>query len=257
MLLAQFIGSIGCLIGFGLQLSPIPAVIEGLRAMEIKSMTTTYFIIGIIQAILWLGFGLKIHDIIVYGPNVTCFVLFSIYLNIIIYIQKKYALFYQANLSFYILLYIVIKYFPTHACDSIASIICIAWQTANLETMKNALKFKDQAYINKLLSYISFVSFGFGATYSLFISAYIMLIPNIYGSLLNLTNLYIWYWAGGAFKDDSLVITILKIILRINGNVLEERLTNSSKKFECIDVIDSGIIDENDKNKFLNKINNF
>ena len=85
MLLAQFIGSIGCLIGFGLQLSPIPAVIEGLRAMEIKSMTTTYFIIGIIQAILWLGFGLKIHDIIVYGPNVTCFVLFSIYLNIIIY----------------------------------------------------------------------------------------------------------------------------------------------------------------------------
>ena len=256
MLLATIIGSIGCVIGFGLQLSPIPAVIEGLKVMEIKSLTTTYFIIGCTQAILWIGFGAKIHDIIVYGPNVTCFILFSAYLNSIIYIQKKYALFYQANLPLWIFLYIVLKYFPTHACDSIASIICIAWQTANLETMQNALKFKDQAYINKLLSIISFISFGFGATYSLFISAYIMLIPNIYGSLLNLINLYIWYWAGGVFSDDSLVILILKKILVSNGKEVEEKFSNSEEKLECINVIDSEIFDQNDKNKFLNKFNN-
>ena len=138
-------------------------------------------------------------------------------------------------------LIIIISFLPEHVCDTSASIISIVWQTTNLETIRLALRYHSQEYINPLLSFISFLCFSFACLYSILIRAYIMFIPNFYGTLINIINLYLYYWAGGVFNKDSALANYLNRILKIE---------------KIQDDINSNNIDYNvvDKEQFLNKI---
>ena len=86
-------------------------MIEGFRKGDIKSMTIGYFVAGITQACLWIGYGACLKDFFVYFPNLTCATLFLIYLNMLIYVKKKYNLFYLLNPILFFELFIIIKLF--------------------------------------------------------------------------------------------------------------------------------------------------
>ena len=68
------------------------------------------------------------------------------------------------------------------------------------------------------------------------INAYIMFIPNFYGSIINTINLFLYYWAGGYFNKDNCFISILNSLLKpeniqenneIDYNKIKENLKNS------------------------------
>lgn len=243
--LKYIIGYTGVVIGFCLQLSPLPGMIEGLRKMEVKSMTISYFTTAITQSLFWIGYGLCLHDPIVWFPNVTGIFFFGLYLNLLIYIQNKYRLFFILNTILTLGLIIIIKYLPEHACDTTATVISLVWQTTNLETIKLGLKFKDKAYINLLLSWVSFFAFFCGWSYSLFINAYIMFIPNIYGFCLNIINLIVYYWASG-YIGDNVIINFLKSILKP-----ENFDANKSEHYINKELDENFSNSKNDKEKFL------
>ena len=42
-----------------------------------------------------------------------------------------------------------------------------------------------------------------GLFYSILIGGFMMFIPNFYGSIINIINLYLYAWAGGSFNKDN------------------------------------------------------
>jgi len=213
MSLKEILGILGSVLNISLQLSPMPGIIEGYKNMDIKNMTISYFVVGIIQGIFWIGYGLNISDIVVYGPNITIYIFFSIYLNVVIYVKSRYNLFYFTNIPLAILCLISCSFLPETVNVISATIVSIFWQTTNVETMRLALKHYDSAYINLLLSLVTFSCFVIMSLYSLLIQAYIMFIPYFYGSILNFINMYIYYWAERKIaKDDCLIQIMFKIL---------------------------------------------
>lgn len=242
MAIKHLFGTVAMVFSISLQIGPIPGMIEGFKKGDVKNMTISYFMTGIIQTLFWLGYGVCIKDLYVALPSVTMLILFGIYLNVLIYIKKRYNLFIILDLSIAILTFIILKFLPEHACDTTATIISLVWQTTNTETIRLALKYYSQDYINPLLSWISFICFLTYWIYSLMIDAYIMFIPNFYGFVINTINLYLYYWAGGYFNKESCLITLLTYILKpeniqddqtnnnneINYNKIKENLKNSN-----------------------------
>ena len=70
-----------------------------------------------------------------------------------------------------------------------------------------------------------------------------MLIPNIFGSLINLINIYLYYWAGGYFQKENILVSILTKILKPENAKDDNIITNSEIDYNNVD-----------KEKFLNKI---
>lgn len=220
MALKEILGLLGSILNISLQLSPMPGIIEGFKKMDIKNLTISYFVVGIIQGIFWIGYGLNISDIVVYGPNITIYLLFTIYLNITIYVKSRYHLFYLTNIPLAILCFLSCRYFTESINVVSATIVSMFWQTTNLETMRLALKYHDSAYINLLLSIVTFCCFVIMSIYSLMIEAYVMFIPYFYGSILNFINIYIYAWCLNKINQNNWFI--LKIIFILKADVIEK-----------------------------------
>jgi hypothetical protein len=220
MAIKEILGLLGSILNISLQLSPMPEIINGLKKMDIKNLTISYFVVGITQGIFWIGYGLNISDIVVYGPNITIYLLFTIYLNITIYVKSRYHLFYLTNIPLAILCFLSCRYFTESINVVSATIVSMFWQTTNLETMRLALKYQDSAYINLLLSIVTFCCFVIMSIYSLMIEAYVMFIPYFYGSILNFINIYIYAWCLNKINQNNWFI--LKIIFILKADVIEK-----------------------------------
>ena len=220
MAIKEILGLLGSILNISLQLSPMPEIINGLKKMDIKNLTISYFVVGITQGIFWIGYGLNISDIVVYGPNITIYLLFTIYLNITIYVKSRYHLFYLTNIPLAILCFLSCRYFTESINVVSATIVSMFWQTTNLETMRLALKYHDSAYINLLLSIVTFCCFVIMSIYCLMIEAYVMFIPYFYGSILNFINIYIYAWCLNKINQNNWFI--LKIIFILKADVIEK-----------------------------------
>lgn len=226
MELKPFIGLVCICFGLLLQVSPIPGMIDGCRKGDIKSMTIGYFMAGITQACFWIGYGACLKDFFVYFPNITTASLFTIYLNMLIYVKKKFNYFYILNFMIIFELFVILSFLPVHVCDTSAAIISLIWQSTNAETIRLALKYKSPEYINPLLSFISLLSFFFSCFYSVLIKGYMMFIPNFYGLIINIINIYLYYWAKGFFSKQNCLVDILCKILKPE-NIQEEVNSNN------------------------------
>ena len=98
-------------------------MVEGCRKGDIKSMTIGYFLAGITQNCFWLGYGLCLHDFFVYFPNIPETTLFTIFLNMLIYVKKKYNYFLLLNAFIIIEYIIIISFFPEKVCLTSATIL--------------------------------------------------------------------------------------------------------------------------------------
>ena len=224
MAIKEILGLLGSILNISLQLSPMPEIINAYKKMDIKNLTISYFVVGITQGIFWIGYGLNISDIVVYGPNITIYILFSFYLNSVIYIKSRYNLFYFTNIPLAILCFISCKYLPSSINVWGATIVSIFWQTTNIETMRLALKFYNSEYINLLLSTVTFCCFVIMWIYSLLIEAYVMFIPYFYGSILNFINIYIYLWCVKKLNKDDCFILKIKLILKSDSLILEQNI---------------------------------
>lgn len=245
MSIKGLVGLLATLFSFALQVSPIPEVIDGFRKGDIKNLTVSYFMTGISQALFWIGYAVRINDLYILTPNITVTILFGIYMNSLIYIKKRYNLFYILNPIIIIGVYLIVKYLPEHVCDTSGTIISFVWQSTNSETLRLALRYHDQAYINFLVSLISWTDFVLFWVYALMIHGYIMFIPNFYGFIINSINLYLYFWAGGYFAENNCFVNMLKTLLRTD-NIEPSDNTNP--------VLKSNIDYDNSKEVFMNKI---
>lgn len=229
--LVDFIGLIGFWSGFILLVSPARSIYEGIKKMEIKSLTFEYFLLGAMQASLFAIFGHKNDDLYVYLLNDLVVIFFVTYLNAILYIngRNKEIVYYDFSLFFGIVfLYNIIS--GTFAL-LMASIINTVWQFSTLRNIKQSLAHKDASYINIMLAYVSFTSSTAWATYSLMTQNYLMFFPNLCGTIMWQINILIYYWTKNYVGDDNIEIKVLKFLLGVQDEeVGQEILTRLSKQ---------------------------
>lgn len=240
MALKELLGVAVIVLNIFLQVSPMPSMIEGVKARQIKSMTISYFIVGITQGLFWIAYGIKIKDIVVYGQNITCYLLFSIYMNMIIYVRQEKKLYLLTNIPLCMLLLLAIFYVPTKFCVVIGSIITICWQSTNIENIRNVLASKDAGFINPLVSWVSWVCFCCYWNYCLLIFDYIMFIPYFIAWVINSINLFAYFWANGKISNDNVIIKLIMkcFCVEYNGGGLLDSIGDKDAKF-YID-LDSG-----------------
>lgn len=228
--LTKIIGVLANICGISLSFSPAPAIIEGLKTMEIKSLTNLYFIIAIVQGVFWMNFGLKRNDFLIYAPNIIGLTLFIGYLNCLFYIKKTYECFYY-NIGF------VVQFIFCNLCLSgtinsiCATIVQCFWQATTLETLKKALTFKDPSFINILLMYVSFTNFVLWILYGILSDALILSFVNTISGIFAFINIYIYFWAERKIPDDACLIINLKNLLNINkenNKDIIERIQNDN-----------------------------
>lgn len=212
--IVSFVGLLGDLFAFGLQLSPSPAILQGIKDMEVKSLTLYYFITGIINAILWACYGFGADDIFIWGINLVGTILFVIYMNCFIYIQRSPTNLYLYSNGGLGALFLFCKFaIPYQFNMYAAAVIGIVWQSTTLTTMRLALKNKDSSFINILLCYISFLNFVDWTIYGILVRTFIIYFVNGTCGTIMFMNIYIYYWTINQISEDDCLILFLKKVL--------------------------------------------
>lgn len=231
MPIATFLGTLGSFLAFCLQLSPFPTMIRGLKTGSILSLTISYFIMGIGGSILWIVFGLSINDIFIWGVNLVGVTLFTIYLNIFIYVECEKKTFIIANGGLFMEFIIAYNFFSGNLCLNIAVVFACVWQSVTVITMRKALREKDDKYIDILLACVSLSNFIDWIFYGIIIGKFMISVPNIFCGFFCALNVYIYFWCKGYLKNDNLGILLMKKMFRveedekdfINDNNLKEK----------------------------------
>lgn len=219
MLITPLLGSLGTILSLCLQLSPSPAIYKGLKEGIIKSLTTTYFIMGIVQSTFWGGYGYNIRDPFVFGVNMVGIALFTIYLNIMFYINNQKKNYIMINGPLVILFIISMTILGERLNLYLAVIVACFWQSATVPTMRLALAKKDCSFVNILLCYISFANFITWIIYGILIESYLMSFQNTVSASFMAMNIYIYFWATGVIKnDDDCGINLLRKLLRVDNS---------------------------------------
>ena len=150
MALVDLVGIISISLSIFLCLSPIPAIYDGLKKMNLKSFTISYFIMGCVQSIMWGTFGWKIDDFYVYFINAYGMILFFIYLNIYIYVSGEKTKFLIAN-GFVFLIFMGALFLLSIQFNLYSAVITSSiWEATTILTMRLAIMNKDSFFVNIL-----------------------------------------------------------------------------------------------------------
>ena len=213
---SSYVGSFGSLLAFCLQLSPLPAIITGLKEKEIKSLTSTYFIMGIVQSTFWGGYGYSISDNFILIVNTIGIILFAVYMNCIFYINNQTKNYIIVNIPLTVLYMFTLFVLNGTLSLFIAVILSCAWQSSTVITLREALAKKDAKFVNILLCYISFVNFSVWIIYAFLIKTFLMAFQNVVCSVFMAMNIYVYYWANGIIQNDNdSIILMMKKLFRV------------------------------------------
>lgn len=240
--LVNFLGSLGALLSFGLQTSPMPTMIRGVKEMDIKSITLSYHVMASVQSMFWFNYGLGRQDPYIWGVNLIGITLFLIYANMFIYIKgpTKHYLYVDAGV---LAQFLIGHYVLPYQWNMIGAVIVACfWQTATIPTMRLALKNKDGSFVDILLAIVSFANFVDWILYSLLTETYLMGFQNFVCGFFCFFNIYIYFWTQGKMPDKDCLIEKLKEILKSDEvetpseNAAEKNLlvNNEKKDFNYI-----------------------
>lgn len=220
-------GFLGNLQGLIFQLTPIPTIYNGLIDGEIKSITLSYFLINLINMTFWFCYGLKINDFFIYALNIPGIFLFTIYINIYIYLHLNKFFFLFINTSLFMLFLVSYKIFSYQLNIFFGTLVGLISQTTTIPTMRSALLKKDSGFINIDLMYV----FLFGCVdwliFGILKNIYLMVFSNLIQGIFAITNIFIYLWAIGYIENEHLFILILKKIMSCKD---DDEKSNESKK---------------------------
>lgn len=257
MVLKEFLGTLGVVLNFVLQLAPMKATIEGIKLGYVKSLTVQYFAVAIYQTEFWFTYGMALNDFFIYFPTASALFLFMFYMNTIIYLNKTPLLFFYINVPYIVLTYLVYNYLYYQYCAVLGTMMGICWQSTNIINIRKVLSTKDSGFINLPLSWVSWLVFFIYWVYSILIEAWILFVPNFVGWWFNNFMLLVYYWANDYIADKNTIVLLTMTIFRVDyenkqmkDNFLEEK--SDIKVVEEIITVKSG--PKSDKELFLKKM---
>jgi hypothetical protein len=206
-------------------LSPLPAIIQGVRKKEIKNLAFKFLTIGLFSAMMWTAYGLQLRDTTVIISN-SFGVLFHIfYMNSFIYIKycqnlkeqlqemiKEIAIY---NFIAWGIFLLFLKVLPVNLVGIIGTILVLFVFTALFEKIRISLIKKDSTYINMLLTCVLLSCNVMWITYGLKQNDIFLYGPNLYGFIVNNITLIVYFWTKEHIRHDNEIILFLKTILKV------------------------------------------
>jgi len=243
--LLEYFGTLGMILAFCLGASPIPALYQGVKDMEIKNITINYLFSAISNCSLWTLYGIIKNDLYLSRTNGCLLVLFIIYLGIFLYIKKEE----YVKIAGYFVVIIILNIFiynliPVEVIGFGAFVFNSIWALCAVESLRECLRKKDPNLINIQISFVS-VSCGVcWFSYGVLSQNLFIVIPNLIGGSLWATNIIAYYWSNEKINDDHIVIIFMKKVFLYN---------EPEYQYHSRDVMSEILNDEkNDQKKLLN-----
>lgn len=195
--------------------SPLKAVIEGLRKMELKNVSEKYISAAIVNGGLWLIYGLDTGDLAIITTAILFYVVHIFYIGCYYYInenRKMLGLSVSGFILGFIILYFVL---PGQVAGFGALLVNTIFRLTILYKTKQALETKSQEYLNLMIINLTFMSNLVWVWYSYLISDIILFIPNITGVICAILNYITLLWIMGKIDDTHLSIISLKKLLSV------------------------------------------
>jgi uncharacterized protein with PQ loop repeat len=230
MALIDIIGSLTFCFGMSMLVSPAPGLYKGLKDMKIQNITFSYFFLGFVQCLVWLAYGIKEHDAYIWLINLIATLLYTIYLNLFLYITREKLMFLYSNVSMVLCTLVSFYVFNSTICLWIAAIITCFWQTTTIPVTRKALATKDASFVNILIACLSFGNFFLWFTYGLLKSNAVMAGKYFVALSFCAINIEIYCWAKGYVSDNNPSILFLKLVYRSSS------LLNDEKEKKLIDL---------------------
>jgi uncharacterized protein with PQ loop repeat len=212
MALADIIGTMGFLAVFGLISAPCPSLVNGIRTGEIKNLSLTYFITGLVQSTGWANYGHMIKDFNIYIANDVAFVVFLIYINMFLYIYKQIKEMAMYSVGFCLFYLICRNLCPVGLNLLVASAISFVWNCSLIPLIKKSLETKDASYLNILLAGFSFLNYFLWTFYGILVNNVSIIITNSWALLLWTINIFVYFWTNNHIANDNICISFLKKI---------------------------------------------
>ena len=228
--LTYITGLLGNIQGIIFQVTPIPTIYQGLIKGEIKSITLSYFLINFANMTFWFCYGFQIKDFFIYALNIPGIILFTIYINIYIYLHLNINFFLIINASLFILFSFAYKILSSKLNIFLGTLVGLISQTTTIPTMKAALIKKDSEFINIGLMYVSLFGCVDWLIFGYLKKIYLMVLSNFIQGIFAVTNIFIYFWANGNIIEDHIYILILKYLMNVNEKDEKSQKSKDNKE---------------------------
>lgn len=215
--LTDLFGGIGNVITIIFFFLPSYMMIELCKTKDSSKIPWLLFIFTILNCEFWMIYGIKLNAWPIYVSNGVGIVTNTIYITIFLICLKDEELWKRIFLIFIIYGTFLLTFFAfvTYSLDikligGIALVMNMLLYAAPLQKLSEVFIKKDNSYINiwiaLCLSLNSFTWFSYGFFKS---RDYFIMIPNLFGFILNLFQIYIWlkykkeYDGKIKFKNDT------------------------------------------------------
>ncbi len=209
-LTVDLLGITGMVLSFVMLVSPLPAVISGLKNREMKSLSGIYLICAMGNALLWAVYGFKLWEFSMYLTNTFAFVMFLFYYNCFLYIN------YQGQkilpTTIFTLLFSTLVFFliPKEVAGFLAFFTSTFWMLTSIVKMREALAEKNAQYINLPVILTSLLCNLIWLSYGYVLRNYYIVIPNLLGFILYSCNMLTYIWTYDVLDDNNFLIRIIK-----------------------------------------------
>ena len=231
---ADVLGIAGMSISFIKLLSPLPAIIRGLKNKELKNLSSNYLLLALVNSILWGVYGFKVWEFAIYLTNTFAFVMFLFYYNSALYIngEGRYIIpytFISITVSALTFFFVSKEY-----VGLLAFVMSSLWMLTSIEKMRDALIEKSPDFINLPVILTSLVGNLIWLNYGLVLRDFYVVFPNALGLVLYFLNLIIYLWVTERIADNNSVVGLIKIaFLADKGETRKgENNENSSPRVE-------------------------
>lgn len=211
----NFAGYMGTILTFGLTLSPLKSIIEGLKTMTIKNISPVYLQLGIVNALLWSIYGLKLSLPPAYAANLFTLFFFTFYLNAYYYIvneRTNMIIYSSITVALFILVYTILS---VSLIGFLSSVLATIFYLSILIKLKESMEKRSNEYLNMMIITASWLASIFWTIFGLMLFDIYIYGPNSLGIIIFGLNYVVYYWNLGKIKEDNFLIELLKKILRV------------------------------------------
>jgi uncharacterized protein with PQ loop repeat len=208
--LINFFGIAGTILNLIFIFSPFPSFYQGVKDKEIKNVSLTYLLFLTGNCSLWTIYGIKLDNFTIIFSNIIGLIINIVYIDMYLYIvdkSDKIILNTIGIIAATMLVYIIL---PVTMIGLIVTFVLLGVYSSMIIKIRETFVKKNAEYTNYFLSIASVFNTSIWSIYGIFILDWVIIIPNIYGVLINIAALIVYYWSVGKIDDSNIFIILLK-----------------------------------------------
>ena len=207
---ADVLGIAGMCVSFVMLISPLPSVLKGINDKKLPSLSSNYFLLAILNSILWANYGFKEMEFAIFLTNTFAYFMFLFYFNSSLYINGDSSYMIPYTLLSMTISALTFFFVNKEVVGILALIMSSLWMLSSIEKMREALHEKNSDFLNLPVILSSMLGNLIWLNYGLVLKDFYVVFPNALGFVLYFCNLIIYLWTTDRINEDNFAIGFMK-----------------------------------------------